>query len=189
MMDFTQSRGIVLAAGLAFAAALGVPAHAQAEAVDLGVVVQELATLDPAIAGELAFLTSDPAVVVPLVETYRQEAVEARDALAVLSAAEDAHFAALDSFDGRRSSAIEAEIAGLDPAAAGYDDTLARLDAALAAARDHEATMAGLADAVAAAENIYGTELAEEDAALNLLTGRMQLSEAARAELRRMIGL
>ncbi len=156
--------------------------------VDLAGMVSSLQALDPVVAGELAFLTGDPAVVAPQVAAFAAARTVTLEALGALSAAEDAHFAAQDGYRGRTAGQIDAEIAGLDPEAEGHAETLTRLEEARAAALAQEEVLRGLEARVAEAQAVYGTAQAEEDAALLVLTGGVPLSAAARGAFLQMMG-
>jgi hypothetical protein len=156
--------------------------------VDLAEMVEALQGIDPAVAGELAFLTGDPAVVAPGVAAFAAARAVTQEALNALSAAEDSHFAARDDYRGRTVAQIEAEIAGLDPGAEGHAETLARLEGARAVALRQEETLRGLEAMVAEAQAVYGTAQATEDAALLVLTGGVPLSTTARRAFLVMMG-
>jgi hypothetical protein len=87
-----------------------------------------LAELDPAVAGELAFLIRGGPDLEEGIEVYRRAAWVAGVALDELTAAEDAHFAALDS-----DAAAELETLGAEVIAAqeSYGAALAAERAAL----------------------------------------------------------
>ncbi len=154
----------------------------------LSAMVDALQAMDPAVAAELAFLRGDPSVVAAGIETYVQASTVTRLALDALAVAEDAHFAAMDSYRGRTAAQIGEEIARLDPAAADREATLARLEEARAAAEAHESAVQGLAAQVAEAQGVYGTAQAAEDAALLVLSGGVPLSAEARLALRSLMG-
>ena len=156
--------------------------------VDLAGMVTSLQALDPAVAGELAFLTGDPSVVAPRVADFAEAQAVTKVALDALTVAEDAHFGAMDSYRGRTAAQIEAEIAGLDPGAEGHAERLARLEEAQAAAEAHEARLRGLEAQVAEAQAVYGTAQAAEDAALLVLSEGVQLSAEARRALWSLMG-
>jgi hypothetical protein len=156
--------------------------------VDLAGMVEALQGVDPAVAGELAFLTSDPAVVAPQIAAFAEARAVTKAALDALSMAEDAHFTARDGYRGRTVAQVEAEIAGLDRGAEGHAETLARLEEARAAAAAQEESLRGFEAQVAEAQSVYGTAQAAEDAALLVLTGGMPLSAEARRVFLQMMG-
>jgi hypothetical protein len=156
--------------------------------VDLAGMVSSLQAIDPVVAGELAFLTGDPAVVAPRIAAFAEARAVSQAALDALSVVEDAHFTAMDSYRGRTVAQIEAEIAGLDPAAADREATLARLEEARGAALLHEETLRGLGARVAEAQSVYSTAQTAEDAALLVLTEGMMISAEARRALWGLMG-
>lgn len=154
----------------------------------LSAMVDALQAMDPAVAAELAFLAGDPAVVSVRIDAYARASAVTRVALDALTVAEDAHFAAMDSYRGRTAAQIGAEMDRVDPAAADRAATLARLEEARAAAEAHEAQLRGLGAQVAEAQAVYSTAQAAEDAALLVLSDGLQLSAEARRALRSLMG-
>jgi hypothetical protein len=168
-----------------------------------GKIASELKGLNAYHASETAFQNAAPNSQVGRIAAYREAALQTRTADEDLTAAEEslglaqADLQALDeSYDGRPAADIDADIAGLDPAAADYQSQYDALNAERAAAAEYEAARAELAAAAADAElgvvdaetTAAGAAATEEEALASAAKGRT-LSPEALDYLRDQLGL
>lgn len=154
-----------------------------------GALASELKWLNAAHANPEAFASAAPGSRVGQIGAYREAALLTQQGETAVTEAEDALAAAVEGHEGRTSAEIDADIAGLDPAAADYDAQLAELEAEREVTVAHEDEVADLQDALdAAADDLAIAEQAEADALLEASEGRT-LSDAALAELRALLGL
>jgi hypothetical protein len=148
-----------------------------------GALASELKGLNAVRANPNALDHAAPNSQVGRIAAYRDAAELTLGAAAALQEAEDA-LAALE-VPTRGTDAIDAEIAALDPEAAGYAEALAALEAERA---NVEAYAEAAAAVEAAAEQLAGADEAEK-AALLIASGGRELSEEAIAYLRDMLNL
>ncbi|GEM_PF-3928656 len=184
---------------------------------DTGAMASELKGLNAYHASAQAFANAAPKSQVGRIESYRvavgealavaalagKTAANAADAEAALLLLQAERQALLDTYAGRTSAAIEADINALDSASLTYAEDLAALTAELSDALGHEEAIATLADQILAADAAAiaaadaaaqaaaaqaAAEAAEAEALLAATNGRA-LSPEALAFLRAQLGL
>jgi hypothetical protein len=168
-----------------------------------GLLASELKGLNAAHASAAALANAAPNSQVGRIAAYQEAALateaageELEKAIEDLAAAEDALQALNDSYTGRTTEEIDADIAGLDPSAPDYTEKLDALNAERAAAAEFEAeqdaletAVADASDAVADAETAVDTAALAEADALNVASGGRILSPEALDYFRGLLDL
>jgi uncharacterized protein YukE len=168
-----------------------------------GLLASELKGLNAAHASATALANAAPNSQVGRIAAYQEAALatdaageELTKAIEDLAAAEDALQALNDSYTGRTTEEIDADIAGLDPSAPDYAEKLDALNAERAAAAEFEAeqdaletAVADASDAVEDAEAAVDTAALAEADALNLASGGRILSPEALDYFRGLLDL
>ena len=155
-----------------------------------GLLASELKGLNAAHANPNALAHANPNSQVGRLATYRDAALAAAGAQDAVDAANTALAAFDDANQGRSLVDIEADIAALDPTAAGYDPAqLETLNAELTAAQTRDADRAVLAAAVTAAEDAMANAGATEDDALLAASNGRTLSPEAIAYIRELLNI
>lgn len=154
-----------------------------------GALASELKGLNAAHANPNAFANADPDSQVGRIGAYAEAARSTQQAETLVTEAQARLNQTADSYDGRTSADVEADIAALDPASADYATQLAGLEAERTDAVRQEADLAELEAGLVALEAQRAiAEQVEADKLLTASDGRV-LSVEALAELRALLQL
>ncbi len=161
--------------------------HGNAGGNGHGQVASELGGLNAAHASDQAFAHAAAESSVGQLAPYREALDDVDEAYLDWQVAYAAYIAERDGYTGRGSEEIQADIDALDESSDSYDDDLARLNAELAAAVNHENDLIDLAETSNRAGEAYDQAQDEATDALDEVAGAADLSDDALAGLRALL--